>query len=154
MTRARKIPRGGHTVLAPWTTADGAIAKAADGTTAGKRRRLRAIAAVFTSDDGPPTGYVEIQRDDHPEDGGEPLPSDWWAAFLVCSAAGRPARGLAMAWSPRLGILAPLAHVDGDVRPDGPIDALDAVAETDGKGLHGWRAVVPRYVAKLAGLIR
>lgn len=151
MTAGRKIPRGGFTVAVP------------DGTPLGTRRKLRAVACAMTGNPAP-EGWVEIQREDQPTDDG-PQISDELAAILVCQAARRP--GLAMLYGVRAvtvfgpdhgtivaEVFLPLVVRDGDgdaAIPSMLQTALGTPGVTTGDR---WIVVVPRDVAKLAGVLR
>lgn len=151
MTAGRKIPRGGFTVAVP------------DGSPLGARRKLRAVACAMTGNPAP-LGWVEIQGEDQPTDDG-PRISDELAGILVCQAARRP--GLAMTYgvrtctvwgadngTVRAEAFLPLVVRDGDGDASIPSMRATCLGPDDVDTGDRWIVVVPRDVAKLAGLIR
>lgn len=96
-----------------------------------------------------PRGWVEIQRDDSPADGAPALPSDDWAAVLVCAAAKVP--GMAFCYVLGASVAIPISVIDGDATPETtPQMVADCLPTVSGP--YTWIAVVPAYVARKAGL--
>lgn len=114
-----------------------------------ERRDLRARCAVFNETDhgtseNAPHGWCEIQRDDSAGF----YPDDAAAALAVALAGG--AEGTAMHYETGSGLMVPINVMSSDVEI--PPDALDAAEHVNGETR--WICIVPRVVAKAAGLLR
>ncbi len=114
------------------------------------RKNLRARCAVFNETDhgtseNAPVGWCEIQADQEARF----FPSDAPAACAVSLAAG--AEGTAMHYDENSGIFEPIDVMTAGLAPS-PM-AVGAAKHVSGEA-PSWIAIVPRFVAKAAGLIR
>jgi hypothetical protein len=125
------------------------------------RKELRLRCAVFNetghgTSENAPMGWCEIQRVDSIDtEGIEPFDNDEHAALAVCQLAG--AAGCAMLCEIWAGLLEPVA-LDGCGARFERMEALNRASreirpfgsDTDRR----WIVIVPRHVAKEAGLLR
>jgi hypothetical protein len=114
---------------------------------------LRERCAVFNETDhgtseNAPLGWVEIQRDD----AADHFESDA-AAALAVALAGK-AEGTAAFYETVTGIMEPIDVMGGQLCPSKRIEHAAVYARNTHDDDPSWICIVPRHVAKAAGLIR